>query len=72
MSEELKRTPWFPRETLPVRPGVYECAVRWTSAMRYPVVWKLEWDGKGFLVPIPMIVYHWRGLRCKSAPRSKP
>lgn len=62
MSDKRKRTRWFPRNTPPVRPGVYECGVRWTSAMRHPVLWHLEWDGKGFLVPVPMVVHQWRGL----------
>jgi len=24
--------------------------------------WHLEWDGVGFLVPMPLIVRHWRGM----------
>ena len=55
------RTKWFPRDVRPVRPGVYECAVRWTSRMPL-ALWMLEWDGVGFLVPIPMEVHQWRGL----------
>jgi hypothetical protein len=30
--------------------------------MRSLVLWELEWDGKGFLVPMPMVVHQWRGL----------
>lgn len=58
----MKRTPWFPRDTPPTRPGFYGCGVRWTSAMPTLTLWKLEWDGKGFLVPMPMVVRQWRGL----------
>ena len=58
----MRKTRWFPRSTPPVRPGHYECAVRWTSAMPRLALWTLEWDGKGFLVPIPMVVHQWRGL----------
>jgi hypothetical protein len=25
-------------------------------------MWVLEWDGKGFKVPMPMMVKQWRGL----------
>jgi hypothetical protein len=39
--------------------------VRFTSAIPSLVVWELEWDGKGFLVPIPMVVYQWRDLAKK-------
>ena len=65
MDDKRKRTQWFPRNTPPVRPGVYECGVRWTSAMRQLVLWDLHWDGKGFLVPMPMVVHSWRGLAAK-------
>ena len=65
MADKRKRTPWFPRTTPPVHPGRYECGVRWTSAMRSLVLWELEWDGKGFLVPMPMVVHQWRGLAGK-------
>lgn len=62
MKDERKRTPWFPRTTPPMRPGRYECGVRFTSAIPNLVLWQLEWDGKGFLVPMPMVVHQWRGL----------
>lgn len=55
------RTRWFPRHVQPVRNGVYECHVHFTSIgplMRY----ELEWDGTGFKVPFPMVVKRWRGL----------
>lgn len=61
-----RRTNWFPRTTPPVRPGVYECAVRFTSAIPAFVLWDLEWDGQGFRVPMPMVVHQWRGLRARS------
>lgn len=64
------RTPWFKRTTPPVRPGVYECGVRFTSAIPSLVLWDLPWDGRGFLVPFPMVVHQWRGLRKR--PRSLP
>jgi hypothetical protein len=62
MKDKRKRTPWFPRNTPPVRHGFYECGVRWTSAMPTLCMWVLEWDGKGFKVPMPMMVKQWRGL----------
>jgi hypothetical protein len=60
------RTKWFPRHVRPVRPGFYECAVRLTSMQRSLMLWQLEWDGKGFLVPVPMVVHQWRGLTKKA------
>lgn len=59
------RTKWFPRRVGPVRPGVYECAVKFSSSVPM-MLWKLEWDGTGFLVPIPMVVYWWRGMTKKA------
>ena len=59
------RTRWFPRHVHPVRSGFYECAVKISSAVP-PLLWMLEWDGKGFLVPIPMVVLKWRGLTKKA------
>ena len=56
------RTQWFPRDVDPTRPGVYECGVWITSAQPRPMLWKLEWDGVGFLVPCPMVVQQWRGM----------
>jgi hypothetical protein len=55
------RTKWLPRHTHPVRPGTYECAVR-LAGMRRLTLWMLEWDGRGFLVPVPMEVWRWRGM----------
>lgn len=59
-------TRWFPRQVTPARPGTYECAVRITSAQRSLMKWNLEWDGKGFLVPCPMVVHQWRGMTKKA------
>lgn len=62
------RTRWYPYRHLkgppvrPVRPGVYQCLVLITSAQRRLISWDLEWDGVGFLVPIPMVVKYWRGM----------
>ena len=64
MSAGLTR--WFPRHITPVRPGIYRCAVRLTSAQRVLFLWDLEWDGHGFLVPVPMVVYQWRGMTKKA------
>lgn len=61
-----KRTPWFPRNTPPVRQGWYECGVRLAGMPRRLVLWELEWDGKGFKVPMPMVVHQWRGLTKQS------
>jgi hypothetical protein len=30
--------------------------------MQAPALWRLEWDGTGFLVPFPMMVQCWRGM----------
>lgn len=58
------RTKWFKRDKcLPVRPGVYECGVIITSAQRNLFLMKLEFDGVGFLVDVPLIrVVVWRGM----------
>ena len=64
------KTRWFPRDVKPVRVGTYECAVRISRAVP-PLLWKLEWDGVGFLVPFAMIVLRWRGLT-KKASRTTP
>jgi hypothetical protein len=59
------RTRWIPRNVNPARKGEYECAVRITS--RAPLfLWKLQWDGVGFLVPCPMVVHRWRGMTKKA------
>lgn len=68
-------TRWFPRHVQPARLGTYECVVRISS--RVPAfLWRLEWDGTGFIVPIPMMVDRWRGLtkraHAAAAARSKP
>lgn len=55
------RTRWLPRYTAPVRNGVYECQVRISRAVPR-LLWELEWDGRGFLVPFPMVVVWWRGM----------
>jgi hypothetical protein len=54
------RTRWFPRGVAPVRLGEYECLVQISRSLPN-LLWRLEWDGIGFLVPCPMIVNHWRG-----------
>ena len=60
------RTRWMPRDITPVRSGGYECIVR-LCAGAY-AIWpdKLTWDGKGFLVPFPMVVVKWRGMTRKA------
>lgn len=59
------RTRWTPRSVHPIRNGTYECIVQISRAVP-PMIWMLEWDGKGFLVPVPMIVHRWRGLTKKA------
>lgn len=59
------RSRWASRNIHPVRNGEYECIVRISRALP-PYLWPLEWDGKGFLVPIPMEVIKWRGLTKKA------
>ena len=54
------KTKWFPRHIPPVRNGVYECRVRIMGGLC--VLWNLNWDGVGFIVPLPMNVRQWRGL----------
>jgi hypothetical protein len=57
------RTQWFKtRDTYPVRPGIYECGVIFTSMQRGAILLKLEFDGVGFLCPTPMLVPMWRGM----------
>ncbi|MDM0024121.1 hypothetical protein [Variovorax saccharolyticus] len=63
-------TRWFPRHVEPVRHGEYECRVQFSRSL--PCFrWRLQWDGKGFLVPFPMIVHHWRG-QTKRAAKEQP
>lgn len=64
-----KRSRWFPRTTPPARPGPYECGVKLTNGARVLILWVLEWDGRGFRVPCPMVVVKWRGLA--HAPRGR-
>lgn len=59
------RTKWFPRSAHPVRNGAYECMVQISRSVPL-LLWELEWDGKGFLVPCPMVVKSWRGLTRKA------
>ena len=70
------RSKWFKtKDTYPVRPGVYECGVRFTSALPRLMLMKLEYDGRGFLVPFPMVVPIWRGMTKKAhdaAMKEKP
>ena len=56
------RTRWYPRHITPVRHGAYECHVRLPGGVR--TIWSgpLYFDGVGFLVPMPMMVLHWRGM----------
>ena len=56
---EAGKTRWFLRCVKPVRNGMYECRVRVAGGLS--TLWMLEWDGVGFLVPFPMVVYSWRG-----------
>lgn len=63
-------TPWFPITTKPVNPGVYEC-IAWFTSSAPSSIWDLEWDGKGFLVPIPMVVDYWRGLTAAGLKRAQ-
>lgn len=63
------RARWRPRSVSPTKPGTYECAARFTSAVRGLVRWDLEWDGVGFLVPIPMAVVKWRPKAAPEVPR---
>lgn len=64
------RTMWFPRHVQPVRSGVYECVVRISYSVP-PILWNLEWDGVGFLVPCAMVVERWRGLTKRAAQKGK-
>ena len=58
------KTRWYPRNARPVRHGTYECHVRIPGGAQ--CLWNLHWDGVGFQVPIPMVVYRWRGLTRKA------
>ena len=60
------KTRWFPRSIEPVRLGRYECRVRVVGMPHELCRWNLAWDGTGFLVPFPMVVYFWRGLTKKA------
>lgn len=55
------RTHWFPRSVPPVRNGWYECSVQISRSVPN-LLWRLQWDGKGFIVPCPMVVNLWRGM----------
>ena len=57
-----RRTPWFSRDQWPVNHGFYECHAKITSSAP-PFKFDLEWDGVGFLVPFPMVIVRWRGLK---------
>lgn len=65
--DRRRRTPWFPRATAPAHLGTYECRVKISSSVP-AILWTLPWDGRGFLVPFPMVVLHWRGLVKRPAP----
>lgn len=60
-NDRRRRTPWFPRDIKPAHQGEYECAVKISSSVP-ALLWRLKWDGIGFLVPFPMVVLSWRGL----------
>jgi hypothetical protein len=67
MTDRRKRTPWFKATNVrPVHKGEYECSIKISSSVP-AMLWKLEGDGIGFLVPIPMVVQFWRGLAKKPA-----
>lgn len=61
-SHQGRRSRWFRRNDPPTIPGTYECGVKLTSSARRLILWDLEWDGRGFVVPCPMEVHQWRGL----------
>ncbi len=62
------RTKWFKtKDTYPVRVGEYECGVMITSMQKNLFLWRLHFDGKGFLCPVPMRVPMWRGLTKSAA-----
>ena len=61
-------TPWIDRTLPPIRHGEYECVV-WFTSSAPSFIKKLYWDGRGFVVPFPMVVDYWRGLT-KAAHRS--
>lgn len=64
------KTRWYPQDIRPVRNGEYECLVRITN--RGPLFyWRLQWDGIGFIVPVPMIVKFWRGQTKAAAHQPK-
>jgi len=64
------RTKWYPRHVHPVRTGIYECAVQISRAVPL-LIWKLEWDGVGFLTEMPLVVKKWRGLTRKEYLKTK-
>lgn len=59
------KTRWYQQGVDPVRRGFYECAVQISRSLPC-ILWSLEWDGIGFLVPCPMIVRQWRGQTLKA------
>ena len=63
------KTRWFPRHIRPVRNGEYECVVQVSRSVP-AMLWRLTWDGKGFIVPIPMVVHRWRGMTAKATGRA--
>jgi hypothetical protein len=60
------KTKWYPRDIHPMRNGEYECSVRISNSVPL-ILRRLKWDGKGFLVPFPMVVHSWRGLTKQAA-----
>lgn len=62
MNHKGRRSRWYRRHQPPTRPGAYECLAKITSSAP-AFLFDLEWDGKGFIVPIPMVVQWWRGLK---------
>lgn len=60
MSSRRGLSRWLPISVPPVREGDYECIVQISRSV--PAIrWRLTWDRRGFRVPCPMIVHHWRG-----------
>lgn len=67
------KTRWYPRHINPVRLGEYECVAQISRSVP-SMLWRLEWDGVGFLCPVPLMIHRWRG-RTKAAattPKATP
>jgi hypothetical protein len=66
MRTQKGRTRWFRREERPIRHGMYECIVKISCSVPAMNWGLLEWDGIGFIVPVPMNVIFWRGMTQKA------